>query len=98
MTKKTSTAPRKAIRTAPPSRCDARARLIAAACMPSADVDRPELVGEIRIRQLNEALHIRSQQVVHVRAERRQHRKLVGDEPLGFLINELALDRIDLGS
>src|SRR2546423_3913943 len=63
----------------------------------SADFDRTELVGKIRVRQLDEALHVRPQQIVYVRAETRQYRKFVGNEPLGFLINELALDGVNLG-
>src|SRR6266436_2218150 len=98
MTKNTSAAPRKAISSTPAKRRDARARLIAAAVIASADLDRPELIGEVGIGQLREALHIRPQQVVNVRAEARQHRKLVSDQALRFLIDQLALDRIDLGA
>jgi hypothetical protein len=60
MTKNTSAAPRKAIRTMPPSRRDAGARLIAAMNCDSAYFHRPELVGEVRVGQLHEALDVRA--------------------------------------
>src|SRR5690242_7854603 len=96
MTKNTVAEPSRARRATPPSLLETRPMLIMRA-MTSAHRHMRELVREVGVWQLVEALHVRTQQVVHVGAEARQERHVLHGQQVRLAVDLAALGRIHFG-